>query len=65
MLVLSKEGRAFAASTFARDDQTLHWGFVKPKEQAHDAALYRVAQAEGSASRAPAAPCAAWCWTPN
>ena len=47
VLVLSKEGRAFAAQHLARDGQALHAGLVKPKEQAHDTALYRVAQAEG------------------
>jgi hypothetical protein len=47
VLVLSKEGRAFATQHLARDGQTLHAGLLKPKEQDHDTALYRVAQAEG------------------
>jgi hypothetical protein len=47
VLVLSKEGRAFAAQHLARDGQILHAGLVKPKEQAHDTALYRVVHAEG------------------
>lgn len=46
VVVLSREGHAFARRHLTPDDQTLHWGFVKPKEQAHDAALYRVYQAE-------------------
>jgi hypothetical protein len=47
VLVLSKEGRAFAAQHVVREGQTVHAGLVKPKEQAHDTALYRVAHAEG------------------
>ncbi len=47
VLVLSKEGRDFAAQHVAPADQRLHTGLVKPKELAHDAALYRMAQAEG------------------
>ncbi len=46
VVVLSREGHAFASRHLAPDGQTLHWGFVKPKEQAHDAALYRVYEAE-------------------
>ena len=48
VLVLSKEGRAFAAQHVrARRPERCIAGLVKPKEQAHDTALYRVAQAEG------------------
>jgi len=47
VLVLSKEGRAFAAQHMAPTGQRLHSGLVKPKELAHDAALYRMVQAEG------------------
>ena len=52
VVVLSREGHAFARRHLAPDDQTLHWGLVKPKEQAHDAALYRVYQAEAHAHHA-------------
>lgn len=46
VLVLSRDGHAFAARRLALEGQVLHWGLVKPKEQAHDAALFRVAEAE-------------------
>ncbi len=48
VLVLSKEGQAFAATHATLDDQRMHTGLVKPKELAHDAALYPMAQAEGA-----------------
>jgi hypothetical protein len=46
VLVLSRDGHAFATRHLATDGQALHYGLVKPKEQAHDAALFRVYHAE-------------------
>lgn len=48
VLVLSKEGRAFAERHVAPPGQRMYTGLVKPKELAHDAALYRVAQLESA-----------------
>lgn len=51
VLTLSKEGQAFTIRHIAAPEQRLHTGLVKAKELAHDAALYRVAQAEGARIR--------------
>ena len=48
VLVLSREGHAFATRHVATDGQALHYGLVKPKEQAHDAALFRMYHAEAA-----------------
>ena len=46
VLTLTQDGYAFTRAHVVTDDQDLHFGLVKPKEQAHDAALYRMAMAE-------------------
>ncbi|HEY6946638.1 MAG TPA: hypothetical protein VI431_15980 [Candidatus Acidoferrum sp.] len=43
VLTLTKqEQRLIRKHTFARDDQAIYSGFVKPKEADHDADLYRM-----------------------
>jgi hypothetical protein len=48
VVALSREGHALVCAAPESIDQTLHWGFVKPQERAHDAAIYRLYQAEAS-----------------
>ncbi|MFN7981137.1 MAG: hypothetical protein U0Q11_04715 [Vicinamibacterales bacterium] len=43
---MTQDGGAFARSHIALDGQAIHWGLVKPKEQQHDGAIYRMAMAE-------------------
>jgi hypothetical protein len=47
-VALSQEGHALVSAALGKTDQTLHWGFIKPKERAHDAAVYRLYQAEAT-----------------
>jgi hypothetical protein len=46
VITLTREGHAFTHRYLAVEGQRTHWGLVRPKEQAHDAALYRMAIAE-------------------
>ena len=46
VLTLTRDGAAFARQHVVPEGQALHWGLVKPKEQQHDAAIYRMAMAE-------------------
>ena len=46
VLTLTQDGAAFARQHVVPEGQALHWGLVKPKEQQHDAAIYRMAMAE-------------------
>ncbi len=46
VLTLTREGADVTRRYLAEADQTIHWGLVKPREQEHDVALYRMAQAE-------------------
>lgn len=43
VMTLTREGHDFVTRYDARHEQHVHFGIVRPKEQAHDAALYRVA----------------------
>jgi len=45
VLTLTRDGAAFARQHVVPDGQAIHWGLVKPKEQQHDAAIYRMAMA--------------------
>lgn len=46
VLTLTRDGAAFTRAHAVREGQTVQWGLVKPREQAHDTALYRMAMAE-------------------
>jgi hypothetical protein len=46
VLTLTRDGADVTRRYLAPPDQTIHWGLVKPREQEHDVALYRMAQAE-------------------
>ena len=52
LVVLTRDGQMLLAATQDRrpdqPDQQYHAGFVKPREAAHDAQLYRLFQAEGA-----------------
>lgn len=48
VLTLTREGHAFARRYLARDQQQFQWGMVRPREQEHDTALYRMAAAEST-----------------
>ena len=49
VLVLTKKGKAFLEKEGVRaKDQKIHAGFVKPAEVHHDAAIYRMYQAEAA-----------------
>lgn len=48
VVTLTRDGHDLAQRQLAPEGQRLHWGLVKPKEQAHDAALFRVAEAEAA-----------------
>jgi hypothetical protein len=48
VLTLTRDGADVTRRYLAQADQTIHWGLVKPKEQAHDTALFRVAEAEST-----------------
>lgn len=43
VVTLNREGHAFTRQHLSSDVQRYHYGLVRPKEQAHDAALYRMA----------------------
>jgi DNA-binding PadR family transcriptional regulator len=46
VVTLTREGHAFTRQHLAAGIQRYHYGLVRPKEQAHDAALYRMALKE-------------------
>ncbi len=46
VVTLTREGHDITRRYLGREGQAFHWGLVKPKEHAHDAALFRVAEAE-------------------
>jgi hypothetical protein len=46
VVTLTREGMAFTRRYLVAEEQRLHRGLVQPKEQAHDAALYRIAVVE-------------------
>ena len=47
VVTLTREGHAFTRQHLASGIQRYHYGLVRPKEQAHDAALYRMALSLG------------------
>ena len=46
VVTLTRDGHAFARQHLSSDGQRLHWGLVRPREQEHDAAIYRMAVTE-------------------
>ncbi len=46
VVTLTREGHAFTRQHLSSGIQRYHYGLVRPKEQAHDAALYRMALKE-------------------